>query len=109
MKLGSFPALDEDKAINEAVELAKASDLAILVVGLNQDWESESYDRPDLPLPLRMDDLVRRVATEAADTKTVVVLQAGSAVSMPWLNDVDSVVWSWYGGNEAGNAIADVV
>lgn len=109
MKLGSFPVIDEDKAINEAVELAKASDVAVLVVGLDQDWESESYDRPNLSLPLRLNDLVRRVAVEAPDTKKVVILQTRSAVSMPWLENVDSVIWPWYGGNEAGNAIADVV
>ncbi|KAG4428711.1 hypothetical protein IFR05_015808 [Cadophora sp. M221] len=109
MKLGSFRATSEDQTINDAVELAKSSDVAVLVVGLDHDWESESYDRPDLSLPLRLNDLVRRVATEAINTKTVVVLQTGSAVSMPWLEHVDSVVWPWYGGNEAGNSIADVV
>ncbi|KAJ4176365.1 hypothetical protein NW755_014454 [Fusarium falciforme] len=109
MKLGSFPATDEDQTIDEAVDLAKASDVAILVVGLDQDWESESYDRPNLSLPMRLNDLVRRVAVEAPDTKKVVILQTGSAVSMPWLEHVDSVVWPWYGGNEAGNAIADIV
>ncbi|KAH1594931.1 hypothetical protein KXX44_007359 [Aspergillus fumigatus] len=109
MKLGSFPAVNEDQTIDEAVELAKESDIALLMVGLDQDWESESYDRPDLSLPLRMNDLIRRVATEAPDTKKVVILQAGSAVSMPWLEHVDAVLWAWYGGNEAGNAIADVV
>lgn len=109
MKLGSFPAINEDRTIDEAVELAKCSDVAVLVVGLDQDWESESYDRPNLSLPLRLNDLVHRVATEASDTKTVVVLQTGSAVSMPWLEHINSVVWPWYGGNEAGNAIADIV
>ncbi|KAH7006785.1 beta-glucosidase-like protein [Ilyonectria destructans] len=109
MKLGSFPVIDEDRTIDEAVELAKASDVAVLVVGLDQDWESESYDRPNLSLPLRLNDLVHRVAVEAPDTKKVVILQTGSAVSMPWLEHVDSVMWPWYGGNEAGNAIADIV
>ncbi|RSL42467.1 hypothetical protein CEP54_015473 [Fusarium duplospermum] len=109
MKLGSFPAINQDETIDEAVELAKSADVAVLVVGLDQDWESESYDRPNLSLPLRLNDLVRRVAAEAPDTKTVVVLQTGSAVSMPWLEDVDSVMWPWYGGNEAGNAIADII
>jgi beta-glucosidase len=109
MKLGSFQAISEDDTIREAVELAKESDVAVLVVGLDQDWESESYDRPDLSLPLRMNELVHRVATEAPDTPTVIVLQTGSAVSMPWLDKVESVVWPWYGGNEAGNAIADII
>ncbi|KEZ45039.1 putative beta-glucosidase I [Scedosporium apiospermum] len=109
IKLGSLPVIDEDQTIDKAVELARASDVAVLVVGLDQDWESESYDRPNLSLPLRLNDLVHRVATEAPDTKMVVVLQTGSAVSMPWLKHVDSVIWPWYGGNEAGNAIADIV
>ncbi|WWC89936.1 uncharacterized protein L201_004865 [Kwoniella dendrophila CBS 6074] len=109
MKLGSFPAINEDDTITDAVNLAKESDVAVLVVGLDQDWESESYDRPNLSLPMRLDDLVSRVATEATNTKIVVVLQTGSAVSMPWLDKVNSVLWPWYGGNEAGNAIADVV
>lgn len=109
MKLGSFRALSEDHSIEEAVQLAKKSDTAVLVVGLDQDWESESYDRPNLSLPLRMNELVHRVATEAPNTRTIVVLQTGSAVSMPWLDNVESVVWPWYGGNEAGNAIADIV
>lgn len=109
MKLGSFPAINEDQTIDEAVELAKSSDVVVLVVGLDQDWESESYDRPNLSLPLRLNDLVRRVSTEAPDTKKVVILQTGSAVSMPWLDHVNSVMWPWYGGNEAGNAIADIV
>lgn len=109
MKLGSFPVTNEDQSIDKAVELAKASDVAVLVVGLDQDWESESYDRPNLSLPLRLNDLVRRVSLEAPETKKVVILQTGSAVSMPWLEYVDSVMWPWYGGNEAGNAIADIV
>ena len=106
MKLGSFPAIDDDTAIAQAVETAKASDVAILIVGLNQDWESESFDRPTLALPLRMNELVERVAQV---TKTVVVVQAGSTVSMPWIDKVDAVVYSWYGGNNWGDAIADVI
>ena len=106
MKLGSFPAIDDDTAIAEAVEQAKAADVAVLVVGLNQDWESESFDRPSLALPLRMNELVERVA---AVTRTVVVMQAGSAVSMPWIDKVDAVIYGWYGGNNYGDAIADII
>lgn len=99
--------IDDDEAIAEAAELAKQSDTAVVVAGLNADWESEGYDRPDLSLPLRTNDLIAAVA--AANPKTIVVLQAGSAVSMPWINDVAGVVFAWYGGNECGNSIADVV
>jgi len=56
---------------------------------------------------MRTNDLISAVA--AANPKTIVVIQAGSAVSMPWLDQVAGVVFAWYGGNETGNAIADIV
>ncbi|KAI9632811.1 putative beta-glucosidase [Dioszegia hungarica] len=107
IRVGAFPVFDADQAIEDAVKLAKSVDTAVIVAGLNADWESEGYDRPTLSLPLRSDELISRVA--AANPNTVVVIQAGSAVSMPWINDVAGVVYAWYGGNETGNAIADIV
>ena len=77
------------------------------MAGLNADWESEGHDRPDLSLPLRSNDLITAVAE--ANPNTVVVLQCGSALAMPWLDKVAGVVYAWYGGNETGNAIADIV
>lgn len=109
MKLGSFPVVNEDKAIEEAIQIAQNVETAVLVVGLNQDWESESYDRPTLSLPLRTEELIDRIADSCQNTRIVVVIQAGSAVSMPWLAKVDAVVYAWYGGNESGNAIADIL
>ncbi|ORY29772.1 putative beta-glucosidase [Naematelia encephala] len=107
IRLGAFPKLDPDQAIADAVALAGKVDVPVIVAGLNADWESEGYDRPDLSLPLRTNELISRVA--AANPRTVVVLQCGSAVSMPWIDSVSSVVYAWYLGNECGNAIADVV
>ncbi|WVR03693.1 hypothetical protein IAU60_000688 [Kwoniella sp. DSM 27419] len=107
VRLGAFPVAETDKAISDAVALAAKSDVAVVVVGLNADWESEGYDRPDLSLPLRTDDLITAVAK--ANPNTVVVIQAGSAVSMPWLDKVKGVIYAWYLGNECGNAIADVI
>ncbi len=107
MRLGSFPVIDPGQAIADAVALAKSSDTALIVAGLSADWESEGYDRPDLSLPLRTNDLIHAVAL--ANPNTVVVIQAGSAVSMPWLDKVAGVVYAWYGGNECGNAIAEIV
>lgn len=107
MKLGSFRAIDEELEMSSAVRVAQEADMTVLIVGLNQDWESESYDRPTLDLPLRTNELIAKVAE--ASSKTVVVIQAGSAVSMPWLDKVDAVVYAWYGGNEAGAAIAQIV
>lgn len=105
--VGAFPVFQPDQAIEDAVALAKSSDTAVIVAGLNSDWESEGYDRPNLSLPLRSDELISRVAE--ANPNTVVVIQAGSAVSMPWIDKVAGVVYAWYGGNETGNAIADIV
>nr|XP_019044516.1 beta-glucosidase [Kwoniella bestiolae CBS 10118]OCF23446.1 beta-glucosidase [Kwoniella bestiolae CBS 10118] len=107
MRLGAFPKIDPEQSIVEAVELAKTVDVPLIIAGLNADWESEGYDRPDLSLPLRTNELIARVAE--VNPKTVVVIQAGSAVSMPWINQVSGIVYAWYGGNECGNSIADVV
>jgi beta-glucosidase len=106
-RLGAFPLVDHDQAIRDAASAAAAADVAVVVVGLNADWESEGYDRSSLALPLRTDELVEAVAK--ANPNTVVVVQSGSAVSMPWVGRVKGVVQAWYGGNEAGNAIADVL
>ncbi|KAK4685009.1 beta-glucosidase, partial [Tremellales sp. Uapishka_1] len=106
-RLGAFPVIDPDQEIENAVALAKESDVALIIAGLNADWESEGYDRPDLSLPLRSDELIKRVS--AVNPNTIVVVQCGSAIVMPWIEQVAGVVYAWYGGNEAGNAIADIV
>ncbi len=93
--------------IGEARELAADSDVAVVVVGMTPEWESEGFDRPDLLLPGEQDWLVREVA--AAQPNTVVVVAAGSAVEMPWLDRVGAVVQAWYGGQEVGHAVADVL
>ncbi|KAL7421535.1 hypothetical protein Q5752_003304 [Cryptotrichosporon argae] len=107
MRLGAFADITPEQAIADAVAAAKDADSVILVAGLNADWESEGYDRPDLSLPYRSDELIAAVA--AANPNTAVVVQAGSAVAMPWVESVAAVVYAWYGGNECGNAIADIV
>jgi len=91
----------------EAVEKAKNADVAVVVVGLNGEWESEGFDRADMKLPGQQDELVRRVA--AANPNTVVVVNAGSAVEMPWADEVPAILQLWYNGQEQGNALADVL
>ena len=88
----------------EAADLAGRSDVAVVVV---RDYESEEMDRPDLRLPNEQDQLIQAVA--AANPRTIVVVQTGAAVAMPWLDDVGAVVQAWYGGQEQGNAIADIL
>ncbi|KAI5456702.1 putative glycosyl hydrolase [Mariannaea sp. PMI_226] len=107
LRLGGCRQIDPEEAIQEAVKLAEQVDQVVVCVGLNGDWESEGFDRPDMHLPAHSDDLVRRVL--AVQPKTVVVVQSGTPVTMPWAKDSKALLQAWYGGNEAGNGIADVL
>lgn len=95
------------EAIERAVELARASDAVVLCVGLNGEWDTEGQDRPDLELPGHQNELIERVAT--VNPRTVVLLQSGAPVTMPWLDRVSAVLQAWYPGQECGLAIADVL
>ncbi|MBF4614697.1 beta-glucosidase H [Curtobacterium sp. VKM Ac-1376] len=107
-QFGTEPSDDDPAALIEAaVEAARGADVAVVVVGTNSKVESEGYDRSSLALPGHQDDLVRAVAT--ANPNTVVVVNAGSPVEMPWRNDVAAVLLTWFGGQEYGNALADVL
>ena len=101
------PERDPEELIQEAVAAATAADTAVVVVATTESVESEGFDRTDLRLPGRQDELVRRVA--ATGTPTVVVVNAGSPVEMPWREDVAAVLLSWFPGQEAGAALADVL
>jgi beta-glucosidase len=107
VRLGGVEKIDEEAAIEEAVSLASQVDTVIVVAGLTPEWESEGFDRSSLHLPGRQDDLISKIS--AVNPNTVVVLQVGSAVAMPWINSVNAIVQSWYLGNESGNGIADVL
>ncbi|KAM0325856.1 hypothetical protein ACHAQA_007159 [Verticillium albo-atrum] len=107
VRIGGTKVIDADEEIQKAVELAKTVDQVVLFVGLNSDFEQEGHDRPHMDLPGRSDDLVSAVAR--ANPQTVVVVQSGTPVTMPWASSVAAVVQAWYGGNETGNAIADVL
>jgi beta-glucosidase len=90
--------------IASAVALARRSDVAVVVAGIE---EGEFRDRALLGLPGRQEALIRAVA--ATGTPVVVVLVGGSAITMPWLEQVDAVLDAWYPGQEGGNAVADVL
>ncbi len=105
-RLGHLPPIASD-AIDRAATLAANSDVALVFVGTNGDWESEGHDRINLELPGEQVALIERVA--AANPKTIVVLQTGSPVVMPWLERVAGVVQAWFPGQECGNSIADVL
>ena len=104
--VGAAPA-DAGDTIAAAVEAARTAHTAVVVVGTNADWETEGEDRTFLGLPGAQDELIRRVA--AVNPRTVVVVNAGSPVSMPWLDDVAAVLQVWFPGEEMGEALADVL
>src|SRR6266699_3493251 len=106
VRLGCLPPVHAD-AIGRAAALAAASDVAIVCVGFGGEWQSEGFDRPDMELPGKQNALVEQVA--AANPRTIVVLNTGSPITMPWLNRVAAVVKAWYPGQECGNSIADVL
>jgi len=96
---------DADRELDDAVALAARSDVAVVVVGIE---EGEFRDRSSLALPGRQEELIRRVA--ATGTPTVVVLVGGSSVTMSrWLDRVSAVLAAWYPGQEGGHAVADVL
>lgn len=101
------PQRDPDELIAEAVEAARNADTAVVVVATTDRVESEGFDRRDLTLPGRQDDLVRAVA--AANPNTVVVVNSGSPVELPWREDVAAVLLGWFPGQEGGAALADVL
>ncbi|SHF07073.1 beta-glucosidase family protein [Streptoalloteichus hindustanus] len=100
------PAPDED-AIAHAVAVAGEADAVVLVVGTTDESEIEGVDRDSLALPGRQDDLVRRVV--AANPRTVVVVNSGGPVLMPWAEEVPAILVSWLPGQEFGNALADAL
>lgn len=96
-----------EQLIEEAVALARDADVALVVVGTNSAVESEGYDRSSLDLPGEQDSLVRAVA--AANPRTVVVVNSGSPVLLPWRDEVAAVLVGYFGGQEMGDAVADVL
>ncbi|HEX7490222.1 MAG TPA: glycoside hydrolase family 3 C-terminal domain-containing protein [Candidatus Limnocylindrales bacterium] len=99
--------LDATDWIAASVAAAAASDVAVVVVGTDDTWEAEGRDRITTTLPGRQDELVGRVA--AANKKTVVVVNAGSPVELPWSDKVAAIIYAWLPGQEFGNALADVL
>jgi beta-glucosidase len=106
LRIGCWPQSRSD-LMEAAVALAARSDVAIVVAGLTKEWEREGADRLNMDLPGDQDALIERVA--AVNPNTIVVLNAGSPLHMPWLDQVAAVLQSWYLGQETGNALADVL
>ena len=107
LRIGGCKRIDPEAVISEAVELASRIGQVVIFAGLNGDWEGEGSDRPDMDSPASIDRLIERVL--AVNAKAVIVLQSGTPVTMPWANQARAIVQAWFGGNETGNAIADVI
>jgi beta-glucosidase len=105
-RLGASPPLGDDP-MHDAAELATGCDVAVVVVGTDEETETEGRDRTTLSLPGDQDELVRRVA--AANPRTVVVVHAGAPVAMPWADDVAAILLCWFPGMAGGEALARVL
>lgn len=101
------PAGDADAARAGAVAAARAADVAVVVVGTTEQSESEGHDRESLDLPEGQDALVRAVVR--ANPRTVVVVNAGGPVALPWHERVPALLLAWFPGQEAGDGLADVL
>jgi beta-glucosidase len=105
ISLGLQPEADD--RVERAAALAKEADAVLVMVGGNEQYEFEGNDRPNLRLPAGQDALVQRVAE--ANPNTIVVLNTGAPVEMPWIDKVAAVVQAYYPGMEGGSAIAKVL
>jgi beta-glucosidase len=104
---GSTPGVGQAERIARAVELARRSDVAVIFGGMPEGYETEGGDRPHMELPGPQAELIRAVAK--ANPATIVVLNCGSPVAMPWLAGVPAVLEAYYPGQEAGNAVASIL
>ena len=104
--VGALPPIGADSIERAAIAAADA-EVAIVVVGLNQDWETEGEDRSSMDLPGAQAELIRAVA--AVNPATVVLVNAGSPVTMGWADAVGAVAQIWYLGQETGDAVADIL
>jgi beta-glucosidase len=106
VKIGHRPPEVADP-IGEAVAVARAADVAVVVVGTSEEWESEGHDRTTMSLPGDQDDLVRRIC--AVNPRTVVVVCAGAPVDLPWVERAAAVLLPWLGGQEVSHALDDLL
>ncbi|KAI5200586.1 hypothetical protein E4T39_05715 [Aureobasidium subglaciale] len=106
-RIAGCKRLDFETSIKEAADLARTVDQVVLFTGLSGEWESEGQDRPHMNLPPGNDELINAVLD--ANSNTVIVVQSGTPVAMPWAGKAKAIVQAWFGGNETGNGIADVL
>jgi beta-glucosidase len=106
IRVGMLPPVPDD-LLARAEAAAASADVAVVVVGTSTDFETEGNDRETMDLPGAQDELVARVV--AANPRTVVIINAGSPVSMPWAEDISALAQVWFPGMEGSAALADVL
>ncbi len=106
VKVGYQPPAAAD-LMGRAVAAAAHADVAVVVVGTSDEWETEGHDRETMHLPGEQDELVRRVC--AANPRTVVIVNAGAPVQMDWATEPAAVLVGWLGGQEMAEALVDVL
>ncbi|KAL2208837.1 glycoside hydrolase family 3 protein [Sarocladium strictum] len=105
--LGAILKMDPEQMVLQAIEAAKNADCTIICAGLSGEWESEGFDRPHMDLPPGVDDMITRVLEAAPNA--VVVNQSGTPITMRWADKAKAIVHAWYGGNETGHGMTDVI
>ncbi|OAL56316.1 hypothetical protein IQ07DRAFT_674538 [Pyrenochaeta sp. DS3sAY3a] len=111
VRLGYLEQLPDSLA-QDAIDLSNKSDYTIMVLGLDDEWESEGYDRQDMALPASQNSLVWALLEQSTRPESIIIVnQSGAPVEMPWADDlrVATILQVWYGGQEAGNALADLL
>ena len=101
---GAKVEFDSGANPESAAALAKKSDVAIVFA---YQWMSEGMDLPNLSLPVQQDEIIEAVA--AANPKTIVILETGTAVTMPWLDKAGAVLEAWYAGSKGADAVANIL
>ncbi len=106
IQFGVLPPTSADP-LADAVRAAETADTVVLVVGTNDDWETEGNDRESMALPGAQSELIEKVAR--ANPSTIVVVNAGSPVNTEWLDSVPAALQVWFAGQEFGDALCDLL
>ncbi|KAJ5251574.1 hypothetical protein N7489_001984 [Penicillium chrysogenum] len=106
-RFGASRQVGQEELIANAVEQAKTAEQVVIFAGLTLEWETEGHDREHMDLPPGSDELISRVLE--VNPNAVVVIQSGTPVTMPWADNAKALVQAWFGGNECGSGIADVL
>ncbi|RAH66027.1 beta-glucosidase H [Aspergillus aculeatinus CBS 121060] len=106
-RFGACRQVTQEDLISHAVDLAASAEQVVIFAGLTSEWETEGHDRDHMDLPPGSDEMITRVL--AANPNAVVVIQSGTPVTMPWVHQAKGLLHAWFGGNECGNGIADVL